>query len=183
MFSHWCIYVNDLFLISDKNTDAIVNLIKHKRGNGFIYLPNNYIALKEYNYFKIVYNTKCEDFKYIFDNEIKLKSGVIKKIKDSDSNSNFVIRLNSKNIVLPIIVRSRLDGDKIAIKNLNGTKKVKDVLIDEKIPSLKRKRLPIVTDSANNILWIPGIKKSKFDVETNGIYDIILSYEEDKNEY
>ena len=65
------------------------------------------------------------------------------------------------------------------VKNLNGTKKVKNIFIDEKIPKAKRDEIPIVTDSNNTILWLPGVKKSKFDVETSGIYDIILSYEEE----
>ena len=43
----------------------------------------------------------------------------------------------------------------------------------------KRNTIPVVTDSNNTILWLPGVKKSKFDVESNGIYDIILSYEEE----
>ena len=176
------IYVNDLFLVSDKNTDMIINLIKNNKTNGKINLPNKFVALKEYNYFKIVNNIKDEDYKYILDDELILKNGIIKRIDKSDNSSNYVIRLNSKDFVLPIIVRNRLDGDKIFIKNLNGSKKVKDIFIDEKIPGDKRNNIPIVTDSENTILWIPGIKKSKFDVERNGIYDIILSYEEDKND-
>ena len=104
---------------------------------------------------------------------------VIKKVKEKNGKSNYVIRLNSKDIKLPIIVRSRLIGDKMEVKNLGGTKKIKDIYIDEKIPLEKRKEIPIVTDSNNTILWLPGVKKSKFDVESNGIYDIILSYEEE----
>jgi len=177
------IYINDLFLVSDKNTEMIINLIKNNKTNGKVNLPNNFVALKEYNYFKIVNNIKDDHYSHILKDRVLLKTGVIKRIKKSDSASNYVIRLNSKDIVLPIIVRSRLIGDKITIKNLNGTKKVKDIFIDEKIPGDKRNIIPIVTDSNNNILWIPGIKKSKFDVERDGIYDIILSYEEDKNEY
>ena len=38
----------------------------------------------------------------------------------------------------------------------------------------ERKVYPIVTDSDNKILWIPGIKKSEFDKEKNEKYDIIL---------
>ena len=89
------------------------------------------------------------------------------------------MRLNSKDIELPIKVRSRQNGDRISVKNLKGTKKVKDIYIDEKIPVEKRREIPIVTDSNDTILWLPGVKKSKFDVESNGIYDIILSYEEE----
>lgn len=176
------IYVNDLFLISDKNTERVIKLIEGNKSNGMIHLPNGYLALKEYNYFKIVHNKQRDDFKYILEDEVSLPTGVIRKIKETSDTSNYVLRINSKDIALPILVRNRKNGDRIAIKNLNGSKKVKDVLINEKVPIRKRDIFPIVTDSKNEILWLPGVKKSKFDVERNGIYDIILSYEEEKNE-
>ena len=104
---------------------------------------------------------------------------VIKKVMQKEGKSNNILRLNSKDICLPIKVRNRKNGDRIMVKNLFGSKKVKDIYIDEKIPLEKRREIPIVTDSNNMILWLPGVKKSKFDVESDGIYDIILSYEEE----
>ena len=110
---------------------------------------------------------------------MNLDTGIIKKISSSEIKNNYVLRLNSKDIKLPIIVRSRHNGDKIEVKNLGGTKKVKDILIDEKVKMSQRNNFPIVTDSNDVVLWLPGVKKSKFDVERDGIYDIILSYEEE----
>jgi tRNA(Ile)-lysidine synthase len=177
------IYINDLFLISDKNTEEIIKLIKSNKSNGKVILPNNYIALKEYNYFKIVNNKNNSAYKYVMEDKIDIPTGHIVKVSESNDTSNYTIRLNSKEINLPIIVRSRKNGDKMAIKNLGGSKKVKDIFINEKIPTNLRDVLPVVVDSKNEILWLPGVKKSKFDVERDGIYDIILSYEEEKNEY
>ena len=173
------IYDDDLFLIGDKHTDLVMRLVKSKKSNMSVNLPNGYVAIKDYNYFRIVHNKKSDGFKYVLDSVVKLPNGIIKKVKDNDSNSNYVIRLNSKDIKMPIIIRNRENGDRIEIKNLGGVKKVKDIFIDEKMPMAKREVFPVVTDSNNVILWLPGVKKSKFDVERNGIYDIILSYEEE----
>ena len=174
------IYIDDLFLINDKHTNLIIGLIKSNKSNNKVNLPNNWQAIKSYNYYKIVKINKEDDYEYILEDKLILPNHmVIKKVKEKDGKSNYVIRLNSKDIKLPIIVRSRLIGDKMEVKNLGGTKKIKDIYIDEKIPLEKRKEIPIVTDSNNTILWLPGVKKSKFDVESNGIYDIILSYEEE----
>ena len=174
------IYIDDLFLINDKHTNLIIGLIKSDKSNNKVNLPNNWQAIKSYNYYKIVKINKEDDYEYILEDKLILPNHmVIKKVKEKDGKSNYVIRLNSKDIKLPIIVRSRLIGDKMEVKNLGGTKKIKDIYIDEKIPLEKRKEIPIVTDSNNTILWLPGVKKSKFDVESNGIYDIILSYEEE----
>ena len=35
---------------------------------------------------------------------------------------------------------------------------------------------PIVLDSKGEVVWIPGIKKSKFDKKKTEKYDIILKY-------
>ena len=59
------------------------------------------------------------------------------------------------------------------VKNL-GTKKVKDIFIDEKISLHERDLWPIICDSNNNILLIPGLKKSKFAKDKTEKYDIIL---------
>ena len=75
------------------------------------------------------------------------------------------------------MVRNRKNGDIIASKNVNGHQKIKNIFIDQKIPKNERDQWPIVTDSNGEILWIPGLKKSKFDKEIDEKYDIIYKYE------
>lgn len=60
----------------------------------------------------------------------------------------------------PLTVRNRQPGDKMKVMGLNGSKKVKDILIDEKIPPSARSRIPVVCDSSGSILWIPGVRRS-----------------------
>ena len=174
------IYIDDLFLVSDKHTNLIIGLIRSSKSNNRINLPNNYRAIKSYNYYKIVKVNKEDSYEYTLEDQVRLPNKmVIKKVSNREGKSNNILRLNSKNVKLPLKVRSRKNGDKMMVKNLGGTKKIKDIYIDEKIPVEKRNEIPVVTDANNTILWLPGVKKSKFDVETNGIYDIILSYEEE----
>ena len=174
------IYIDDLFLINDKHTNLIIGMIRSDKSNNQVNLPNNYRAVKSYNNYKIVKENKENEYEYILEDKIILPNNKkIKKVEKKEGKSNYILRLNSKDIELPIKVRSRQNGDRISVKNLKGTKKVKDIYIDEKIPVEKRREIPIVTDSNDTILWLPGVKKSKFDVESNGIYDIILSYEEE----
>ncbi|MBP3799446.1 MAG: tRNA lysidine(34) synthetase TilS, partial [Bacilli bacterium] len=66
---------------------------------------------------------------------------------------------------------------KIEVKGLNGSKKVKDIFIDSKIEKTNRDLWPIVVDSLDRVVWIPGIKKSKFDKKNEESYDIILKYD------
>jgi len=62
------------------------------------------------------------------------------------------------------------------IKGMDGSKKVKDIFINSKIKLNDRDSWPIVLDSKNRIVWIPGVKKSKFDKKKSESYDIILRY-------
>lgn len=84
--------------------------------------------------------------------------------------------LNSKNIKLPIYIRNKKDSDKIEVMGLNGHKKVSDIFIEKKVPLNKRSSYPLVVDSNDNILWVPNLKKSKFNTKNNEFYDIILEY-------
>jgi tRNA(Ile)-lysidine synthase len=60
-----------------------------------------------------------------------------------------------------LYVRRRRIGDRMVPLGMNGSKKVKDILIDKKIPRSKRDRIPLLTDD-EHILWIPGVKRSNW---------------------
>ena len=112
-----------------------------------------------------------------FDKNVQLPNNhTIDLVSDCDDNSNNICRLNSHDITLPLIVRSRRIGDKISVKGLDGTKKVKDIFIEKKISMVERDVWPVVVDSKGVVVWIPGLKKSKFDKKKNESYDIILKY-------
>ena len=164
---------DDLFVIEDKHIDLMLNLINSEKANCKIELHNN---------FKITKNKTLEDYCLLLEDFVSINNGNISNINNSTETSNYVIRINSKELTLPLYVRNRKDGDKIEVKNMNGSKKIKDIFIDSKIPLSQRSIYPIVVDSNNVIVWIPGIKKSKFDKEITDTYDIILKYEEDNND-
>lgn len=171
-------YEDEISLINNKHVFNLYNLINSSKVNSSINLPNNVIALKEYNEVKLLKNFSREvSFDYIFDNYVELPNGKkIEKVNEFNKNSNYICLLDSNEIKLPLHVRSRQKGDKIYIKGLNGKKKISDIFTNEKIISKDREGWPIVTDSDNNIVWLPGLKKSKFDKQKNEKYDIILRY-------
>lgn len=170
-------YGDDLLLITDKHVENIYKLMESNKPNLSIHLPNNIIAKKNYNKFKLEKNKKYNDYDIEITDYVELPNGKkIEKIEKTTSNSNYVIKINSEDISLPLRVRNKHTGDKISIKGLNGSKKVKDIFINEKIDLDSRKIYPIVVDSNDKIIWIPGLKKSKFDKQNTEKYDIILKY-------
>lgn len=95
---------------------------------------------------------------------------------NTNLTNNSVTYLNSSELKLPLYVRNFHSGDKMTIKNMEGHKKVKDIFINEKIDRQIRYNYPVVIDSSGEVVWLPGIKKSAFDSQKAGKYDIILEY-------
>ena len=177
------IYNNEEDIIKFKNIEDILKLINNKKPNIELDLPKNYKAVKEYNKMYIKKGTKSnENFIIEFKECVKIDNLVIKKIETSDTDGNDICRLNSNNIALPLYIRNKKDGDKISLLGTDGTKKIKEIFIENKIPINKRNSYPILVDKNDNILWIPNIKKSKYNVKKNEIYDIILTCYEEREE-
>ena len=113
----------------------------------------------------------------MFSGKLKLPNGyIIEEIENLDNTTNYVTCFKKDDIDFPIYVRIRKNGDKMEVLNLNGTKKIKDILIDDKVPLSIKNACFVVTDKNDNIIWVPGIKKSKYDRSKTGNYDIILKY-------
>ena len=80
------------------------------------------------------------------------------------TNLNVIWYNSSK---LPINLRNRCEGDKIKVSN--GTKKIKDILIDYKIPKEQRDTLLLLA-KGNEVINIFGVRKS---------YDLLKSINND----
>ena len=142
---------------SDKN-NKIFDKIKILKGNQ---------SIKWYNYEIILYEN-IQDFKTYFINKKNINYTFYKFDDEKIKNGK-------------IIVRSRKDGDRIFLKNL-WHKKVKKILIDEKIMKWERDFIPIieiedvqVLDSLETEISEIEIDKNKKTKEILAISDIKFS--------
>ena len=60
-------------------------------------------------------------------------------------------------IIQCLEIRKRRPGDYLEINKEHGRKKLKDFLIDEKVPAREREKLWLLADGSH-ILWIPGMR-------------------------
>ncbi len=60
----------------------------------------------------------------------------------------------------PLWVRRRLPGDRFRPIGMAGHRKVKELLVDRKVPREIRDTVPIVLDSEGDILWVAGVEVS-----------------------
>ena len=181
------LYNNTPNIIKEKNIIDILNLINNQKPNLTINLPNKIKVKKTYNYISFCKEEQNnnKNYKILLDNiNIIDNYHIIKKIDNTLNDGNDICKLNSNNIKLPLYLRNRKNGDYIYQLGLNGRKKIKEIFIENKVPLNLRDNYPILVDSNDQILWIPNIKKSKFNSKTGEFYDIILKYceKEENNE-
>ena len=170
-------YPDDLYYVGFNNIKEIKKIIESNKPNLVLELPRNIKVIKEYN--KLLFTKEelsTEEYKYEIKDEVTIPTGILKVVDNSEDNSNYITRLPKDTYY----VRNRKNGDVIYVKNMNGSKKVKDILINEKVPMRLRKNYPVVVNSKDEVVWIPGIKKSKIDIAINGGYDIIIKYEKER---
>ncbi len=75
-----------------------------------------------------------------------------------------------------LMVRGRKVGDRIKPLGFSGTKKLKDIFIDKKVPQMQRARTPIFCDD-EKIIWVVGYEisdESKIDESTNQVVRITI---------
>ena len=110
-------YQDDLILVNDKHIDLVSNLICSNKANCFVNLPNDVVAKKSYNMLELRRDTfEITSYEIEFNNYVLLPDEhVIEKVNDTEDSSNNTCRLDSSDITLPLVVRTRRIGDKMKV--------------------------------------------------------------------
>ena len=154
--------------IERKHVEAIIDLAVNSENGKKIDLPLGVNAYKEYEYLtltnkkrKTIYlnqELKCGKF------EVEGFGGIsVKRVKEFKPKQN-VLYIDEKKIPRDAVWRFRKNGD-IFEKFGGGTKKLKDFLIDRKVPQRERTSIPVLA-SGNEVYAIAGIEiseKAKLD--------------------
>jgi len=172
--------------LSAVHVEQIFSLINRTMPSGMIDLPDKLQVVRSYTELVFQYvNSQPLDVPYeceLTEGKTFLPNGdlltweyVEEEIEYTNVNQ-LLLPLDHNHF--PLKVRTRKEGDRMSVKGMKGTKKIKDIFIDKKLPIEDRKRWPIVTDSSNTVIWIPGIKKSDTSswVQSEGIGYILLQY-------
>lgn len=113
-----------------------------------------------------------------FSNYIIELEVIDKKNNIEFSNNDLIKFFDYDKIEEGIIVRNRRDGDKMIPIGMKGTKKLKDIFIDLKIPREERDIIPIVCFD-KKISWIVGCKVSEeFKVTSNTKQILRITFKE-----
>lgn len=99
---------------------------------------------------------------------------------DEQLEQPHTLLIAEEQLSLPLTIRHRKAGDRMTYTGLNGTKKIKDIFIDEKVPLPQRDDIWLVEDSEGTILWLINYRKMdlcNLNKVNNVIY--ILKYKKD----
>ncbi len=151
-----------------KHIDMVKELALSDNGTK-ISLPQNIVAIKEYDYV-VLLNNKKETI--TFDAEFKcgefevpkLGKLVVKRVKDFKAEAG-VLYLDYRKVPKNARWRFRKDGD-IFTKFGGGTKKLSSYLVDRKVPQRLRNFLPVLAEE-NEIYAIAGVEISEKVKMTN----------------
>lgn len=170
------IHVQDILTLSrNPKNQAMINLPKgifvYKRPEG-IYITTKEMIEKTVTF---SHNLEFDDYVEIPEVNMAIESKIMSKEKCMMlPTGQFTKAFDIDKIKGPLTVRARIDGDRMRPMGLGGTKKLKDIFIDLKIPREKRDEVPLVTDK-EGILWMVGYKISedyKIDENTEKVIRI-----------
>jgi len=91
-----------------------------------------------------------------------------------ERNSPGKVFFDADLICFPLILRSPRPGDRFRPWGPGGTRKLKKVLIDLKIPRLKRQQLQLLLKD-DEILWIPGIRRGSAAPITENTKSVLIA--------
>lgn len=118
---------------------------------------------------KIAFQNNIIEFSLVNnDSSLNLKQNILIRYFDFDKINNF------------ISLRNRKNGDKISPLGMSGSKKLKDIFIDMKIPKEERDSVPLLCFD-ENISWIVGLRVSeeyKITNKTKNILKVIVKGKE-----
>ena len=171
--------------------ESMLNLIDGEAPNSALDLPNGGAFRRAYNR---IFIQKAEDSYVPFEYEVTvpghtplplLDAEIIATVVEQPMNcaaadkfpdGKFQAVFDLDLLQLPLTLRQRRDGDRFHPFGMRGTKKLKDFLIDAKIPQQERERVPVLMNR-DEIVWVVGHRTSElFKIRTDTKRRLNLSY-------
>jgi tRNA(Ile)-lysidine synthetase-like protein len=160
---------NNAVELTFQNLLDILSLMESEKPQLEFSIENKIYVYKVYDKLEIKKQAdRIDDFSFKINDfsKIRLYNGYLLNItKKPDKNYGFIYKLcyNNLDLVFPLTVRNRLNGDRVITES--GTKKLKDIFIDKKMAMTERNSLPIIVDKNGEIIYVPGIFKKPSEGE------------------
>jgi tRNA(Ile)-lysidine synthase len=177
--------------LSSVHKENFRSLLESEQPSGILHFPSGLFVTRTYDIcslsFEPVKSKKETKYDFLFElpGDIQLPYGRItaeiteKKPVLLRGKDVFVFSMNG--VSLPLRVRSRRPGDRMAIAGV-GTRKLKDIFIDAKVPQQERDVWPVVEDFSGTIIWLPGLKCAQSNQISNAEQWVILRFQKNRHD-
>jgi tRNA(Ile)-lysidine synthase len=154
--------------ITHRHLENILRMCRAARPNLRTNLPQNLVALKEYDrlVIKAPDKTATETVEIIIagPGSYQMPDGSLLRIEISpppaDPAGNLATAyFDGERMPFPWHIRTFCPGDRIQPLGMSGRKKVKDIFIDEKVPLSRRTLTPLLF-CGSELIWIVGLRTS-----------------------
>jgi tRNA(Ile)-lysidine synthase len=152
---------------------TVWKLLRSTRPSGMAHLPGGLLAAREYDRLVLSRGAAAELEPRL---EILVSApGIVevpgtglilrlqlrerKGIRPQEYDGITAAAFDAEAVSFPFTIRNPRPGDRFKPWGLQGTRKLKKVLIDLKMPRVLRKELPLLL-KGDEILWIPGVRRS-----------------------
>lgn len=137
--------------------EKLIAILRSDKPNASYNLSNNKVFIKAYNQCYVINNNEKKAIEQDLDYGLNVLNNmkIITLLKDTSLDDKQIVNICYNKLKFPLKVRLRKNGDLLHFDY--GSKKLKDYLIDRKIPKHLRDELLIITDSNDTILWIPEL--------------------------
>jgi tRNA(Ile)-lysidine synthase len=104
------------------------------------------------------------------------QTAIYKKVEEERLRARDMSRAYFSRPLSEYRVRARRDGDKMRPIGMRGMKTVSDILKEAGVPLPYRKDYPVLVDAVtDNVVWVPGCKRSDADTVRDGIaYEFVM---------
>nr|WP_272507517.1 tRNA lysidine(34) synthetase TilS [Clostridium aestuarii] len=174
-------HVYDIIEVQKKSTGKVVmltNNINALNSYGDIHL---YIKTQKTSSDNVEHLLKLESENNIEEMGVKINFKLVNNLIQRDlKNDNLIKYFDYDKINGAIKIRFRKNGDRFTPFGMRGSKKLKDLFMDLKIPKNERDVVPLVCFS-DEIAWVVGYRisdKFKVDKDTKNILQIKIESEE-----
>lgn len=174
--------------ITTIHIDTFLIFLKNSHPSGVLSFPEGLVIKKSYDQCTLVFKeiNRAESYQFCLPLpgmvNIKLGkiTGEITELSPLVNLNKSVIICDLEKLTLPLIVRSRNQGDRLTIKGMKGSKKLKSLFIDEKIDREQRDQWPVVVDGNDSIIWVPQLRRSTIACPTKETKKFLVLYYENE---
>jgi tRNA(Ile)-lysidine synthase len=97
-----------------------------------------------------------------------------------EASGTWTERFSPGDLVFPLVLRGRSPGDRIQLSY--GSKKLKKLYLEARIPESERKKRPVLADARGRVLWIPGVERSSLAPPREGEESLSIGLSHERND-